>query len=163
MSGGGGAAVRIAPAALRTVISACEDAYPEEACGLLSGRAEAGGWRVRAAHPGANIASCRRTAFEVDPALRLKLHKALRGGPDAVVGVYHSHADSRAQPSARDLERAWEPELLWLIVSVLRGQAVLPTVHRLAEDRRRFSPVTLITDDWRPCPVREPDPAAMPS
>lgn len=153
--GGPDAAVRIAPEALRAVISASEAAYPEEACGLLVGRADGGGWRIAAAHPGANLAASPRTAFEVDPGLRLALHKALRGAADDVVGVYHSHADSRAQPSARDLERAFEPDLTWLIVSVLDGQAVLTTAHRLAGDGRRFVYWPLVTDDWRPDPVRE--------
>ena len=147
--------MRIAPEALRAVVAASEDAWPEEACGLLAGRRAGGVWHVRAAHAGANLADSPRTAFEVDPALRLALHKALRGTGDEVVGVYHSHPDSPAQPSARDLERAWEPDLAWLIVSVLRGQAALATAHRLADDGRRFAHMTLITDDWRPDPVRE--------
>ena len=147
--------IRIAPEALRAVVTASEAAWPEEACGLLAGRAEPGGWRVAAAHPSANLAATPRVAFEVDPALRLALHKALRGTGDSVVGVYHSHADSRAQPSARDLERAWEPDLVWLITSVIEGQAVLATAHRLAADGRRFMPLRLVTDDWRPDPVRE--------
>ncbi len=140
--------IRIAPEALRTVVAASEAAYPEEACGLLVGN----GWRIGAAHPSANLAADPRTAFEVDPGLRLKLHKALRGADKAVVGVYHSHPDSPAQPSARDLERAWEPDLTWLITSVLNGQAVLTTAHRLADDPRRFVQCPLIADDWRPDP-----------
>ena len=154
-SRGPGAAICISPRALRAVVSASEAAYPEEACGLLVGRAAGDGWQVAAAHPGANLAATPRTAFEVDPGLRLALHKALRGTGDEVVGVYHSHADSRAQPSARDLARAFEPELTWLIVSVLEGQAVLTTAHRLADDGRRFVRWPLLTDDWRPDPVRE--------
>ena len=147
--------IRIAPAALRAIVAAGEAAYPEEACGLLVGAPAADGWRLEAAYASANLAPAPRVAFEVDPALRLRLHKALRGTANDVVGVYHSHADAPAQPSPRDLERAWEPALTWLITSVLDGQAVLTTAHRLSGDGRRFVQVPLITDDWRPDPVRE--------
>ena len=150
--------IRIAPAALRAAVAACEAAYPEEACGLLSGRAAGGVWDVRAAHPSANLAARPRAEFEVDPALRLKLHKALRGGADSVIGVYHSHPDSPARPSARDLERAWEPDLLWLIVSVLDGRAGPAAAWRLAEDGRRFARLPPIAGDGRPRPAREPNP-----
>ncbi len=148
--------IRIAPTALRTLVTACETAYPEEACGLLTGHAAAGAWFVRAAHPSANLAAAPRIAFEVDPALRLALHKAGRATGEEVIGHYHSHVDTRAQPSPRDLERAWEPDLIWLITSVLDGQAVLTTAHRVIDDGRRFAQLPLITDDWGADPARAP-------
>ncbi len=151
--------VRLAPALLRQIVDAAEAAYPDEACGLLVGRTEDGGAvLVTEVHDSPNLAEGPRRAFEIDPALRLALHKRLRDSTDAVVGVYHSHPGHSAQPSRADLMRAWEPELVWLVTSVLDGQAVLTTAHRLVEDGSRFAPVPLCTDDWAAYPTRDPMP-----
>ena len=150
--------IRIAPEALRAVVAACEAAWPEEACGLLSGRAAEGRWRVRAAHASANLARDRRVAFEVDPAMRLRLHKALRGTGDDVVGVYHSHVNVPAQPSPRDLARAWEPGLVWLIVSVRDRRAAETAAHRLADGGGRFVQIPLVAGDRQSDPSCEAPP-----
>lgn len=104
--------IRIAPEAMAVVRAHCAAAHPEEACGLLVGLPDA----ILRAEPAENVAEDRRRRFEVDPRLRLRLHRELRGGPHAVVGVYHSHPQGRPEPSAVDLAKAMEPDLLWLIV-----------------------------------------------
>ena len=130
--------IAIDPGDLRAIVAAAEASYPEEACGLLVGRwLGADRCRVRRAVASANLAPEPATAFEIDPALRLDLQRRLRGGPDRVVGLYHSHPERPAQPSARDLERAWEPEQVWLITSVLAGEAVLTTAHVIAREGGR--------------------------
>lgn len=148
--------VRLAPALLRRIVDSCEAAFPAEACGLLVGRRDEDAVLVTEVHPSPNLADEPGRAFEVDPALRLALAKRLRGGAEAVVGVYHSHPGQSAQPSRADLMRAWEPELVWLITSVLDGQAVLTTAHSLVADGTRFARVPLCTDDWGAEPTREP-------
>lgn len=153
----------VAPSDLRRIVELCEAAYPSEACGLLVGHDSAAddepGVSVSRVEPSANIAEGdNRSRFEVDPALRLRLQKDLRGGPERVIGLYHSHPDSGAQPSRTDLEAAWEPDLVWLITSVLGGQAVHTSAHVLVTGggAMRFSQVPLRTSDWRPYESREP-------
>ncbi len=149
--------ILVAPECLKQIVDAAEAAYPNESCGLLVGHDdESSRVRIATAHPSDNLASDPRRAFEVDPALRLNLHKRLRGGPDDVVGVYHSHPDMRAQPSETDLARAWEPRLVWIITSVVAHQAVLTTAHRINEAGTQFEPMPLYTDDWRDAPTRAP-------
>lgn len=149
--------ILIASPCLKQIVDAAEAAYPNEACGLLVGRDDgADAVRVTQVHESENLAAEPRRNFEVDPALRLDLHKRLRDGPDDVVGLFHSHPEHSAQPSATDLERAWEPELVWLITSVIDGQAVLTSAHKIAADGTRFEPVALRTDDWAEDPTREP-------
>ena len=142
--------VVIAPADLRAIVDAAEAAYPDECCGLLVGRVRRDGRvLVREAHASRNLAEDPRRAFEVDPRVQFALLRRLRGGPDDVIGVYHSHPDLGAEPSATDLARAWEPGLIWLITSVLGGQAVLTTAHRLSADRSRFRRLGLATGEVR--------------
>ena len=150
--------VSIAPDHLRAIIDSAEAAYPEECCGLLSGSEADGVVSVDDVHGSDNLAADRSRRFEVDPALRLRLQRTLRGSAHHVVGIYHSHPDGPAQPSPRDLDAAWEPDLVWLVVAVRNGQAIQVTAHVLAEEggRTRFTEVPLTTTDGSPPPVREP-------
>ena len=145
--------ITLSPMDLKAIVGAAEAGYPEEVCGLLVGR-----WitddccSVREVVPSDNVASEKAKSFEIDPALRLDLQRRLRGGDDNVVGLYHSHPDQSAQPSARDLERAWEPDLVWLVTSVLAGEAVLTSAHTIARagERQSFREIPLHTSDWTP-------------
>src|SRR3989338_2594947 len=107
-------------AVLDAVERAAESAYPEEACGLLAGRRDGGGGLVVTGFRGsANVATTdRRETFEVDPAVRFALMRELEGTGEEIVGHYHSHPDHPPEPSAQDLEHAYEPALVWLITTV---------------------------------------------
>jgi proteasome lid subunit RPN8/RPN11 len=143
-------------AQLKQVVDAAEAAYPRECCGLLAGRSGPDSdIEVRAVHPSANLdRSGRADRFEVDSKLFIDLSRDLRGTEERVVGVYHSHCDHRAQPSETDLELAWDPDLVWLIVAVEDGQAVHSTAHSLDAGGRQFHDTGLRTDDWTAYPVR---------
>lgn len=110
---------------LHTIRGAAEAAYPAECCGLLIGRPESeeGLLRVTRVAPSVNLLAAEVGRFEVDPALRFRLMRELREGPERIVGHYHSHPDGPAAPSARDAEMAYEADLLWLIISVPSGRA----------------------------------------
>ena len=137
------AAVRLAPEQLRAIERAAEEAYPEEACGLLVGRSGPGeACSVSAVEASANVAAPPRTRrFEVDPKLRLRLERALRESPDSVIGVYHSHPDGSAAPSETDISMIFEPDMVWLITAVTDGKAGATTGWRPAEDRSAFLPL----------------------
>ena len=146
----------IASAELRRIVDSCEAAYPREACGLLVGHDEGAGAdrivHVVRAEPSANVTvDSEHSHFEVDPALRLRLQKELRGGSERVIGLYHSHPDSGAQPSQTDLDAVWESELVWLVTSVIEGQAVHTSAHVLVTGggTMRFSEAALRTNGWR--------------
>ena len=114
----------IPPSCLRPILQAAERAYPAECCGLLIGRASAKVVRITRIAESVNLMAAEvPRRFEVDPALRFRLMRELKDGPDRIVGHYHSHPDGPAAPSARDAEAAYEPDLLWLIVSVPAGLA----------------------------------------
>lgn len=133
---------------LKSVADAVEAAYPEEACGLLVGRAgPLGRWRVTRIEPSANVAKQRRRTFEVDPGLLIGLERELRGGREAVIGHYHSHPDGPARPSPRDLARVFEPALVWLICAVREGQAVQMRAWLPRQDGSGFEPMPIETID----------------
>ena len=139
------AAVRLAPEQLRAIERAAEEAYPEEACGLLVGRSAQGeGYRVSTVEASANVAEPPRTRrFEVDPKLRLRLERELRESPDSVIGVYHSHPNGSAEPSDTDISMIFEPDMVWLITAVTDGRAGATMGWRPAEDASAFLPIGL--------------------
>ena len=76
------------------------------------------------------------------------------GPKQRIVGHYHSHPNNPAQPSTTDLEMAYEPDLVWLITSVVDGQATLTTAHCVDADSSQFRRILLQTSDWYPYPTR---------
>ncbi len=133
-------------AQLGAVVEAAEAGYPEEACGLLVGRVRPGGARrVSRVEAAENVAADRRITFAVDAGLRIGLERELRGGPDRVIGHFHSHPDGPAYPSATDLARAFETDLVWLIVSVVCGQASQTRAYMPRLDGSGFREITLST------------------
>lgn len=141
---------------LKVVVDAAEAAYPGECCGLLVGRTDAAASVVvTRVEPSPNRSQgSGYDSFEVDPELRFRVMRDLEGTPHRIIGHYHSHPDHPAQPSRRDLESAWEPDLVWLITSVVAGQAVQTTAHAVDADGRQFREIGLRTTDWQLYPER---------
>lgn len=134
----------------KQMVDSAEAAFPAEACGLIIGRGKGQLIRVTRVVPAGNLLATTDDRFELDPAIRIAVEKELRdsGTKDRIVGHYHSHTDGTADPSATDRAMAHEPELAWLIVGVLDGQAIQTLAHRMDEKRGQF----------RPVPIRTPKP-----
>jgi len=126
-------AVRIDPDAASTIQRAAERAYPNEACGLLIGCSEEGGWRVTQAVAGANVHSEPHHRFEVDPRLVFDWMRRLRGGPEVLIGHFHSHPDGLAEPSAIDRDSAYDEHAIWVIAAVPGGRFGAIRAFRLGE------------------------------
>ena len=80
------------------VLAEAAGALPEEACGILLGRAGC----VEQAIPARNVHPSPRTHFEIDP---------------QVLGYYHSHPSGPAEPSATDRAMAAGDGSIWAIVA----------------------------------------------
>jgi proteasome lid subunit RPN8/RPN11 len=111
------------PDTLRTQIErlACA-AWPREACGLLLGRRNDGAAQVGLAFPVRNLANA-NDRYEIDPVEYLVAEERAQSLGLEVVGVWHSHPDQPARPSASDRIRAWEG-WWYLILSVTRAGVV---------------------------------------
>jgi proteasome lid subunit RPN8/RPN11 len=94
------------------VAHAHEDA-PDECCGLLVGTAD----RIDEAVRTANLERS-PNRYQVDPAAHFALIRRLRGTDRSIVGAYHSHPRSAAAPSPSDIGEAYDPELVYVIVSL---------------------------------------------
>lgn len=108
---------------LAAVGEASRHAFPRECCGLLEGARGSRATRILRAHPARNLAR-RYDEFAVDPRDQFRLLRGLRGTGLSIVGCYHSHPGGRPEPSVRDLERASQPDFVWLIAAVSSARHV---------------------------------------
>lgn len=151
--------VTIRPAAMRAAVDTIEAAYPAEGCGLLLGHARADGIEVTETVASINLAPDPRRAFEIDPALRLRLQRRSReDGTAPVIGLYHGHPDMAAAPSAADLAGAWEAGLIWVIFRVEDGQMIEARCWQLAADGSCFTEGLLRVGEGRPAAYGPPRP-----
>ena len=110
--------IRLSRTQLEVLVREAETAYSYECCGLLVGRKDGDDWLTKDIVPSPNVSKDPANSFEIDTALRLHLHKALRGTSNSVIGHYHSHPDAPAVPSDRDRQRAFEAGMVWIVVAV---------------------------------------------
>jgi len=115
----------ILPAAVRdAVVVHAREAAPAECCGMLVGAAGA----ITSAVRSRNL-SDRPTRFLVDPVDHVQARRDARAAGLDVVGFYHSHPHSSAEPSPTDVAEASYPNHVYLIVG-LKGEAAETRLYR---------------------------------
>jgi len=139
--------VRLTEDVRAAMLHHAEETYPHECCGALLGR-EVDGARVieqLAELPNSwdeqGDGFDKRRRFKIEPADMLAAMRLARRADLDVLGVYHSHPDAPAQPSATDLARAGFPGEVYLIVGVVQGRAETVAGWQLREDRGAFETV----------------------
>lgn len=108
--------IRISSDLLAAIAGHAARVWPNECCGLLVGAGdridEVVATRNVLAHP---------SRYQIDPQEHIDTNRRLRGTIRSVVGAYHSHPRTDAVPSRRDLQEAYYPDFVWLIVSLKTG------------------------------------------
>jgi proteasome lid subunit RPN8/RPN11 len=87
-----------------------------ECCGLLAGRSGL----ITSIFPAEN-ALASPAAYEIAPRELFSFFRRMREQQIEHLGIYHSHPASENVPSARDIERAFYPELAYFIISPQYG------------------------------------------
>lgn len=115
--------------------------YPEECCGFLVGSADSLGNRVTGTIEVDNQRDeNRERRYLIGPRDYLEADRQARSSGRDIVGVYHSHPDHPARPSATDLAEATFPGFTYVIVSVSESGPGDLTAWSLAPDRGSFQP-----------------------
>ncbi len=114
------------------------EAYPQECCGLLLGRANGAGKSVVGLRAVQNSREdSRENRYLISPRDLFNAEKdAGKLGLD-VIGIYHSHPDHPARPSEFDREHAF-PWYSYIILSVDHGKPADLASWLLKEDRSSF-------------------------
>ena len=98
---------------VKEIILHCQEESPNEACGILAGKAR----NVSKVYRMTNADKSAET-YLMDPKEQLRTMKEIRNAGLEMVGIYHSHPHSKAYPSAHDVELALYPEASYVIVSL---------------------------------------------
>lgn len=132
------------------IIAHAREGWPEEVCGILSGRDGAAISLLRAR----NVAEDRQINYTVDPQTLLRQFDFEEAGEE-MIAIYHSHPSSAAYPSATDARQATYPDAVYLICSlqhpdapVIRGYRLLPQPFEGRASDYPLQPVRGRADFW---------------
>ena len=92
-----------------------------EICGILAGK----NGRVEKVYKMTNTSETPELCYFMDSKEQFKIIKEIRGLGLELVGIYHSHPESQAYPSGKDVELAFYPEAAYIIISLQGGEPVI--------------------------------------
>lgn len=111
--------LRIPRAVLEAILAHARAAAPEEACGILAGRAEGASRVVAQAIPVRNAHEEPRVGYRLDPEEQLRAILRIEDDPSLeLVGFYHSHPQGPAAFSATDRAEASWPGASYLLATL---------------------------------------------
>ncbi|MBF0282264.1 MAG: M67 family metallopeptidase [Zetaproteobacteria bacterium] len=107
---------------IQSMENIAKSTYPAECCGLIIGTLTDGIWHVHDVREAKNLNAERANdRFQLDPDAYQTLDRELKGSPNEIIGVFHSHPDCPAKPSPTDIAHAWEG-FIYPIVAVDQGE-----------------------------------------
>ena len=136
--------IKLSPSLLQAIQVNGEDGYPLEHAGLLIGKRTPTGSEITELVELENTfeESSQATRYSLDPLTFFDAEEEAERRGLEVVGIFHSHPDHPARPSAYDLEWAL-PYYGYLITSVVKGKAADTRAWQLTQDRSRFEEIQL--------------------
>lgn len=99
---------------LQQIMEHTKGEYPQEACGILAGKDKV----VEKVYQMENVSETPRTRYFMKPQEQLRVFKEIRKLKLELLVIYHSHINSPAYPSAKDVELAFYPDTSYLIISL---------------------------------------------
>ena len=105
--------IRIPAYIIDGIIAQAINELPNEACGLLVGS----GSDVLKQYPLTNIDRSPEH-FSFDPTEQFQVFREARTDGREIIANYHSHPETPSRPSEEDIRLAYDPNILYLIVSL---------------------------------------------
>ena len=136
--------IRISSRVTESLLAAARAAFPNECCGLVTGKPGL----AEAVVTAKNVHPHPASGFEIDPGTLLATHRTVRAENRHVIGHYHSHPNGSAEPSTQDAARATHNGQIWFIIASGRVSAWMATTPDEADAglvHGRFAPVPLWT------------------
>lgn len=124
--------LHLSPAQHASIIEHARRNAPEEACGILAGDSDG---TVRRVFLMENIEHS-PDFYMLDSTEQFRVFESMEKEGLELVAIFHSHPHSSAVPSARDLELAFYPESLYLIIS-LEGEEPESHAYSIRNDQVR--------------------------
>ena len=95
------------------IIAHARKVYPIEACGYLAGNGDT----ISQSFEMRNIDNSEEH-FSFDPSEQFSIVRRARNAGLDILANYHSHPRSPARPSEEDIRMAYDPDILYLIISL---------------------------------------------
>lgn len=130
-SSGEDTALRIAAGLAREMIDHAIADLPNECCGIIAGSAGVAQRVIRAGN-----ADGGPFLYVMDPREQMQIMDDIDDRGEDLLAIYHSHTRSAAYPSRTDVELAFYPDTLYVIVSIADREAPVIRAFRL----RRTAP-----------------------
>lgn len=112
--------IRITQQIYENIIEHAQSELPNEACGLLVGTEN----EVKKQFPLTNVDHSPEH-FSFDPAEQFSVLRAARAEGFSIQANYHSHPETPSRPSDEDIRLAYDPNILYLIVSLATDIPIL--------------------------------------
>jgi proteasome lid subunit RPN8/RPN11 len=103
---------------LNKLIEHSRQEYPLESCGILAGK----DGRIVKFYPMANMKKS-SSCYRMEPEEQLRVFQDIEESGLELSAIYHSHPHTAAFPSQRDVDYAFYPDLLILIISLMEKEA----------------------------------------
>jgi [CysO sulfur-carrier protein]-S-L-cysteine hydrolase len=112
--------IQVTPGTMEAIISHALRELPNEACGYLAGS----GGVISQSYQLTNMDHSPEH-FTFDPAEQFAAVKKARKEGLEILANYHSHPQTPARPSLEDIRLAYDPAILYFIVSTAEKEAVI--------------------------------------
>ena len=119
--------MRLPPELAQELVAHAIADLPNECCGMIAGRGEVAVRVYRASNSEASP-----FMYVMDPREQLRIMDEIDDAGDDLLAIYHSHTRSAAYPSRTDVELAFFPDTLYLIVSIADREAPEIRAFRLS-------------------------------
>jgi [CysO sulfur-carrier protein]-S-L-cysteine hydrolase len=113
--------MRIAAALLDEIVAHARQEAPQECCGMVAAR---DGEAVRA-YPARNAAPNPKLAYEIDGAEQYRIQMEIEDAGLDLGAIYHSHPRTEPYPSQTDINLAFYPDALYVIVGLAGGESIV--------------------------------------
>jgi len=124
---------------LQKIIEHCDREYPNEACGILAGS----GSRVDTVYSLLNEKPS-PAFYRIDSKEHFRVIREMREACKELIGIYHSHTGSPAYPSSTDVELAYYPEAVYVIVSLMDRKNPLVKGYLICEEKITEVPLSIV-------------------
>ncbi|MBI4321328.1 MAG: M67 family metallopeptidase [Chloroflexi bacterium] len=111
------------------MIAHAREEKPHEACGLLAGV----NGRVIKHYRGTNADQNRRVRYSMDPLEQLRAMKEIDDNDWQLLAIYHSHPHSPAYPSPTDVQLAFYPDSIYVIISLADPERPVVKAFRIVD------------------------------
>lgn len=127
---------------LQKIYEHCDRVYPNEACGILAGRDN----RVQKVYTLLSEMPS-PTFYQIDSKEHFRVIREMRDTGIDLVSIYHSHPGGPAFPSSTDVELAYYPEAVYVIVSLMDRKNPVAKGYNIVEREITEVPLDIIPEE----------------